>query len=122
MPKYLHNSLKRHKPRVGAPYISNPRMPKYQSMNRSNSQVNRGKKSVSIVSLSPNDDLNYGKDIMLYNPYTRATAGKQKIHLPYLKSRRAMPKIRRDGRHSKRRVDSSVKSTSIDALTSGSKK
>lgn len=63
-------------------YISS--LPKY-SASRASSQLegsNNKKKSVSIVSLSPSDSLNYGKDVLLYNPYGKG-ASKQKIQMVF---------------------------------------
>ncbi|CAI2386437.1 unnamed protein product [Moneuplotes crassus] len=118
--KYSGKGFKKQKPRVGVAYISKPRFDKIQSVGRSNSQLNKENKSVSIVSLSPNNDLNYGKDMVLYNPYNKSIS-KQKIHLPYLKSRRAAPKIRKDPKQVRPRNESSIKNTSIDVLTSSHK-
>ena len=104
--------------RMGDAYLSKPRSNKY----RANSQIKRGMKSVSIVSLSPNDNLNYGKDMVLYNPYSKGVQ-KQKIHLPYLKkNRRVAPRIREDNRHTRLRGDRSVNNASIDILTTSNKK
>lgn len=70
---------------------------------RANSQLGGGKKSVSIVSLSPSDGMQYGKDIMIYNPYSKSMNKQTKIHLPYLKkNRRAMPRLRVNGNKSRR--------------------
>ena len=75
---------------------------------RANSNLGRGKKSVSIVSLSPSDGMTYGKD-SVYNPYSKSINNK-KIHLPYLKkNRRALPKMRSDGSKSRRRIEREAK-------------
>ena len=114
MQKYIKKGIKRDKSRIGVAYINKPHLnQKYPSSNRSNSHLNRAKKSVSIVSLSPNENLNYGKEMILYNPYHKAP-GNKKIHLPYLKNRRAVPRVRHDSRHVKPRGDKSVKNGSFE--------
>jgi len=104
--------------RMGNAYLNKAKFDKF----RSNSQMNRNKKSVSIVSLSPNENFNYGKDMILYNPYSKGLS-KQKIHLPYLKkNRRAIPRIRHEVKNTKPRVERSMNNASIDVLTSSNKK
>lgn len=63
--------------RMGDAYMSKSKYNKY----RSNSQLNRGNKSVSIVSLSPTDHFNYEKDIIMNSPYNKGTHKKNPFTL-----------------------------------------
>ena len=93
-------------------YIYSSSKHKYPAI-RANSQLESAKKSVSIVSLSPSENMN-NKDIILYNPYTKSL-NKNKIHLPYLrKQKKPMPQMRDDNNLSKRRNDRITNNISLD--------
>lgn len=68
--------------RINNVYLSGK--PKYNFV-RASSQLDSIKKSVSIVSISPSENMHMpGKDSLNYNPYSK-NARHPKIHLPYLK-------------------------------------
>lgn len=93
-------------------YIYSSSKHKYPEI-RANSQLNSAKKSVSIVSLSPSDNMNHGKDMILYNPYNKSL-NKNKIHLPYLrKQKKPVPQMRIEN-NSKRRNDRIINNISLD--------
>ena len=96
--------------------------PKY--INRASSQLTTAKKSVSIVSLSPNEHMHYGQNIAMLNPYSKGSV-KNRIHLPYLKkNRRAMPRLRPDINKSNQRISNNLHNNnqSIDVLASNANK
>lgn len=101
-------------------YIQKPKQ-----INRASSQLANAKKSVSIVSLSPNEHMHYGQNLIMQNPYSKGSV-KNRIHLPYLKkSRKAMPRLRPDINHSNQRISSNMQSNnnhSIDTLATNSNK
>jgi hypothetical protein len=96
--------------------------PKY--INRASSNLTIAKKSVSIVSLSPNEHMHYGQNMIMPNPYTKGSI-KSRIHLPYLKkTKRVMNRLRPDINNSNPRISSNLTNNnqSVDVLSSNSHK